>query len=222
MRQAKLTILLTLLGLALSPRAARAEDGSGREQPLYERGGLFGAGLVLAPKVGASFAQPFGDLGTSYIPELELGYNLPVLKRSLGLFVSGAYTAPKANGTLRDDRLPEPVKYTLTQQQAQVTLGLLYRVPLATKWFRPYLSAGPRLFAMRTGAKGKGGSEPFGKNEETSTKLGVFAALGGELHVGPGALLLELSLSWVKIDGYILRNTSAGALGLSLGYRFFL
>lgn len=49
----------------------------------------------------------------------------------------------------------------------------------------------------------------------------MFAALGGELHVGPGALLLAVSLSWAKADGYILRRTSAGALGLSLGYRVF-
>jgi hypothetical protein len=222
MRPAKLIALLTLITIALCASDARAQEPSGRERALYEQGGLLGTGLVLGLKVGAGFGQPFGDLGTSYIPELELGYALPVLDRSLELFVSGAYTAPKAEGTLSDDRLPSPVKYSLTQQQALVTLGLLYRVPLSTKWFRPYLAAGPRLFAMRTEAKGNGGSQPFGKNEETSTKVGVFAALGGELHVGPGALLLEVSLSWAKVDGYVLRKTSAGALGLSLGYRFFM
>jgi hypothetical protein len=35
-------------------------------------------------------------------------------------------------------------------------------------------------------------------------------------------VLVELSTSWAAIDGYVLRNTGVGALGLALGYRLFL
>jgi hypothetical protein len=223
MGQQKVCQILLIALITLAASSARAEEttveGSG---PLYERGGLFSAGIVLGIKAGAGLSQPFGDLGSSFITELELGYNLPVLDRSFELFVAGAYTQPSAEGTLTDERLPGPIKYSIKQQQAMVTLGLLYRVPLATDRFRPYLSAGPRLFAMRSEAKGSGGDEAFGQNEETATKLGVFAAVGGELQLGPGALLLEVSMSWAKLDAYVLRDTSTGALGLSLGYRFFL
>ena len=222
MRHVSWMRLLLIIVCALVASTARAEDQRSSDGALYQRGGQLGTGLVLGVKAGAGLGQPFGDLGTSFITELELGYNLPFLQRSFELFLTGAYTQPKAEGTLDDARLPGPAKYEIKQQQAQLTLGLLYRIPLANRLFRPYLSVGPRLFAMRSEAKGSADGLPFGKNEETSTKLGVFAALGGELMLGPGALLLEVSLSWAKLDGHIFRDTNAGALGIALGYRFFL
>jgi hypothetical protein len=94
------------------------------------------------------------------------------------------------------------------------------RVPI--DMLRPYAAVGPRLYLMRTKISGKAGGESFGSNQETDTRIGVFGALGAELHVGPGAVLLEASLAWAKLDGYVLRNTSAGALGVALGYRIFL
>ncbi|MEN9579510.1 MAG: hypothetical protein RJA70_2519, partial [Pseudomonadota bacterium] len=66
------------------------------------------------------------------------------------------------------------------------------------------------------------GDETFGKNFETGGAGGFFGALGGELHLGPGAALLELQASSASIDQFMLRNTNAGALSVSLGYRIFL
>lgn len=51
---------------------------------------------------------------------------------------------------------------------------------------------------------------------------GALGALGAELQLGPGAALLELSLGWAHVNGYILRDTSVGALGIGVGYRLFL
>jgi hypothetical protein len=75
---------------------------------------------------------------------------------------------------------------------------------------------------MRTKIDGSAGGQAFGPNEETVTRVGLFGALGAELHFGPGAALLELSLAWARIDNYVLRDTSVGALSISLGYRIFL
>jgi hypothetical protein len=212
-----------LIGRAAPAAGQDATAHADEHEASYERGGLAGTGVILGLKVGAGFSQPFGDLGSSFITELELGYALPFAKRSLSVFVSGAYTQPKAEGkNLADARLPGPARYELVQQEAMVTLGLSYRLHVPSKIVRPYLSAGPRLFLMRTKINGSADGQPFGKNEETASSVGVFAALGTELHLGPGAVLIELSTSWAKIDGYVLRATSAGALGLALGYRIFL
>jgi hypothetical protein len=50
----------------------------------------------------------------------------------------------------------------------------------------------------------------------------VFGALGAEAHLGPGAFLFEVSLTWAKLDGYVLRDTSMGALSMTIGYRVFI
>lgn len=222
-------ILWTLLLLVFAlPRSARADDGprdsqgsGGRE--LYERGGLLGAGVSAGLKLGAGFSQPFGDLGSTFASELELAYLLPVADHSLAVFVSGGYAQPKAEGkNLVDARLPGNANYTLTQRTATVSLGLTYRLHLPVPMLRPYASIGPRLFMMRTDIKGSAGGQSFGDNSETVTRIGFVGALGAELHFGPGAALIELSLAWASIDNYVLRDTSVGALGVALGYRVFL
>jgi hypothetical protein len=216
--------LTIVLCIASAPLGAVAQDADEPEAgPSYERGGLAGAGVVLGAKVGGGFSQPFGDLGSSFLTELELGYTLPVARRSLEIFVSGGYTQPTAEGKgLSDARLPGPASYTLTQQEGMLGLGGRYRLNLGLDWLRPYIAAGPRVYFARTKISGKAGGEPFGENQENTTKLGAFGTLGAELYLGPGALLVEASLAWAKLDGYVLRNTSMGALGLSIGYRLFI
>jgi hypothetical protein len=210
-------ILLSLWSLDASAQQVAAESG-----PAYERGGMLNTGLVLGLKAGGGFSQPFGDLGASFLAELEVGYVLPFMDRSFEVFLGGAYTQPKADGKQTDARLGGAATYELTQQQGIFTLGILYRLHLSSDLIRPYGALGPRVYAMRTKANGKASGEAFGENEETVTKIGAYAGLGVELHFGPGAVLLEASLGWAKIDGYVLRDTSAGAIGLSLGYRLFL
>lgn len=218
MRSSNFILCLTALFGLFQPSLARAD-----EKLLYERGGLAGAGLGVGLKLGAGFSQPFGDLGSAFATELEVSYLLPVADRSLAVFASGGYAAPKAEGKGIDDaRLPGPASYTLTQQTATLSLGLSYRLHLPVPMLRPYASLGPRLFLMRTDIRGSAGGQSFGDNQETVTRVGLYGALGAELHFGPGAALLELSLAWASIDNYVLRDTSVGALGVGLGYRVFL
>jgi hypothetical protein len=206
-----------------APPADQPAAPSDSSDALYERGGLTGTGVSVGLKVGSGFSQPFGDLGASLLSELEVGYTLPVAKRAFSVFVSGAYTQPSAQGhNIVDARLPGPAGYEITQQELMLTLGLSYRLHLPTKLLRPYGSIGPRLFLMRTNTQGSAGGQSFGGNQETATRLGLFAALGAELHLGPGAALIEVSMTWASIDGYVLRDTSAGALAIGLGYRLFL
>lgn len=206
---------------------AAPSDGDG---PLYERGGLSGVGLVVGGKLGGGFSQPFSELGTSFVGELELGYTLPPLGRSIQLFLAGQYSAPTTEQKELEDtfgpdgttRLPGTWQYQLTERQAIVTLGGLYRLPLSTPLFRPYIALGGRMYLLRTEIDGKAAAEAFGKNEETATKFGFYGALGGELHVGPGAVLLEVQTGYAAVDGFVLRDTNVGALNVAVGYRLFI
>jgi hypothetical protein len=197
---------------------------------LYEKGGMFGIGLVPTAKVGGSFNGTFTALGTSPDLEIELGYTLPVLDRSLEPFLGFVYTQPKtsrqdvadSSGLDGTSRLDAAMHYDLTQQEFIMTAGLLYRLRVPVPMFRPYAALGARLYLMKTRVDGSDGTDVFGQNREGSTRPGAYGALGGELHFGPGALLLEAQLGYAKIDGFVMRNTNTGALNLALGYRFFL
>lgn len=235
------TCLLTALILAagFGSRLARAQaqapaadpaDEASADSLSYERGGLLGLGAVAGLKLGGGFGAPFNEMAASFVGELELGYNLPVLQRALGIFLSGQYAAPSmeqkdivdgyasGGGT----RLPGPASYTLTTSEAMITLGAVYRIAVPVPLLRPYVGLGGRYVMMSTEVSGEAGGQAFGTNTETADDFGLYAALGGELHIGPGAALLELQWSRVQVDQYILRNTNVSALNVALGYRLFL
>lgn len=210
---------------------APKEDPSDGTRPLYEtKGGVAGVGLVLGAKLGGGFSQPFSALGTSPVVEFELGYLLPPLGRSIEIFASGQYAAPKTSkdgvvdtfGADGKSRIPGPMSYELTEQEAIVTLGGLYRLPLPTPLFRPYVALGGRMYLLKTTVSGSAGTQAFGENQETATKVGFFGALGGELHFGPGAVLLEVQTGYASVNGFVLRDTNVGALNVALGYRLFI
>lgn len=212
------------------PTAPADAPAGSDAKPLYEKGGLAEVGLVVGAKLGGGFSQPFGALGTSFVGEFELGYNLPPLRRSIEIFVTGQYSAPKTDGNGIADtfgpggksRIPGTMSYELTEQQAIVTLGGLYRLPLPTPLFRPYIALGGRLYMLRTKVSGSAGTQGFGENQETAMKAGFFGALGGEIHFGPGAVLLEVQTGYAGVDGFVLRDTNVGALNVALGYRLFI
>ncbi|MGM0578863.1 MAG: hypothetical protein ACQEXJ_24280 [Myxococcota bacterium] len=207
-----------------SVEATAAEDEGGSEFG-YEDGGLLGTGLVFGVKLGGGFGQVTSEFDSTFVGELELGYNLPFLERSLGVFTSVAYAGPTTEGTADSDpRLPGEMSYEVHQRQLIWSLGLLYRVPLDIPMFRPYVAAGWRAYFMESVVEGEAGGEPFGENRETSTSWGgAYGALGGELHFGDfGALGLEVQFGWASIDNYVLRDTNAGSLNVALTYRFFL
>lgn len=205
--------------------AAAEADASEPGGTIAERGGLAGVGLVVGLKVGGSFGQVTSDLGAAFVPELELGYTLPFADRALEVFLSGQWAAPTMTGGAEADaRLPGDgaMTFELTQQEAILSLGLLYRIPLSTPVLRPYVGVAGRVYLMRTDVTGQAGGEAFGANEETGTSWGVLGLAGVDFFLGPGALLAELQFGWAPLDGKVLADTNTGALGVMVGYRLFL
>lgn len=222
--------LWVALAFALAPCAvAQAQEGgAAAPRAPYEDGGLAGVGLVAGLKVGAGLGQVTSDFGASFVGELELGYTLPLpepVGRDLQLFVSASYAGPSTQDSVsgEDERLPGGWSYEVTLQQLVVTPGLLYRIPIPSLgWLRPYVAAGARIYLTRTEVSGQAAGEPFGDHEETATDYGGYGALGGDLFLGPGSLLLEIQFGYAPVDGYVLRDTNAGSLNFALGYRIFL
>ena len=214
---------------ATTSKADAVESTAPKAAPdvaLYEKGGLAGIGLVVGLKTGGEFSQGLGDLAPSLVGELELGYTLPVLQRSFQIFASGRYTKPEVVSTmeLSDTRLADEGRYTyeVAHEQAVVTLGLLYRLPLSNSWFRPYAALGARAYFSRVEISGSGQGAAFGTNEETSTEAGFYSALGTEFFVGPGAIVGEFQFGYSKLDGFIVRDSNTGAGNFLVGYRLFL
>lgn len=185
-------------------------------------------GLVAGAKLGAGFPQPFGELGTTFVGELELGYQLPLpepVGRDLEVFFAGRYSAPGTEGQGEpDERLPggEPLRYEVTQRQAVLTLGVLYRIAVPVEDFRPTVSLGGRCWLQRTELKAAANAKSMGEWEETATNFGPFAAVGGEYTLGPGAVLLELQVGAAALDGEIFHDASSGSLDVLAGYRLML
>lgn len=222
-------IITTLAVLLLSTPAwaqsttttASADQPS--DEPIYRRGGLAGTGLVFAPKLGLGFGKVFSDFGTTPVFELEVGWIIKPFP-DLQLFTNLGYVAPKQDGGGTDERLPGSGAwtYTLKQESLVLTPGFLYRIPVGGKWFRPYLAVGPRFYFNRTTVEGSAGAEAFGEYKEKSTSVGVYGAIGGDLFVGPGSILLEIQAATSRINEYVLQDTNNGALNIAIGYRFFL
>ena len=210
MRQQSLKIfVLFLLGVILGPFQAAADSG-----------------LVAGAKVGAGFGQPFGPFGAALVPELEVGYALPALDGDLVPFIAASYAAPRTESEAEADeheRLPGDgvMRYDIVHQQLVLTLGARYFLPVGPEAISPYAAGGARLYLMRTQVSAEAGGEDFGYNEETDTRLGLHLALGTEMALGPGAALLELGMGYARIDGYVLRDTNAGAMTVAVGYRLF-
>ncbi|MFO0745030.1 MAG: hypothetical protein U1F43_05045 [Myxococcota bacterium] len=200
-----------------------ASEPAAREPTPYAPG-YTRSNVVVGLKVGGAFSGAFNTLGTAFAPELELGALLPFAERALEVFLSGRWAAPSDEGTSAPDpRLPGDgvAHWKVTRNELSLGLGLRVRIPLASDLFRPYLAAGARLFLLRTHVSGSAGGEAFGGNDETGTAFGFLFQLGGELYVGPGALLLELAVNGAPLDQTILADTNASSFDVYLGYRFF-
>ena len=181
--------------------------------------------LFVGLRAGLGVPSLFNDLGLSYDLTLELGVVLPVLDGRLAISADVGYSAPAVSGGGTDARVGAmggDWHYSVTNQRLMISLGPVFRIFPPGSTFVPYVGVLGRMYMIRSTATGTGAGQPFGQNEETSTAYGVAGALGGELRLGPGAALLEVSLGWANMDQKITGSTSAGELGVQLGYRIFL
>ena len=198
--------------------------GANDKAPSYESGGLAKVGLVAAGKAGVGLGV--GALGHAPVGELELGYLLPFLDRSLQFFVAGQYANPatEGQGAAVDARLPQDgvLTYRLSQRQLMLTSGLLYRIPVPSDFIRPYVALGGRVYLVESTIDGTAGGVPFPESRETATSGGFYGALGAEVYLGPGGAFFEVQSTYAPQDGFILRDTHASGVYLALGYRLFI
>ena len=189
-------ILLTAIGVLGTTAAARA-DG-----PAFVVGGEVG-GII-----------PFSKLTPHVATGIELGYMLPVVERRLEILASVGWAPPRHNYT--DGMYQAKV----TQHELHVSLGPRFRFLDVGGPFNISLAAGPRLYFLRSLSNGSAGGQSFIEYREQSSKFGFFAALGGEYHLGPGALFLDLDFGWAKLDHRITGDASTANLSPTVGYRF--
>lgn len=180
--------------------------------------------VVVGARVGVFLPQVSSELGTHVIATLEGGYVLPVWDGRLQVFGSLAYTQPERTETRRDNRLPEAPggEYEFTTIQRELTLdtGMLCRFMPFKSRFNGYAMLGPRLYLLETETFGEAGGKKFGTNYEYSTKIGFIFGLGGEMILGPGRILVQLSFAYSQLQHEFTGNVPTGALVVSAGYRF--
>jgi len=177
-------------------------------------------GIAAAAKAGATFHTLFNELSPMFLVEVEAGVLL--MERHLELDVALAWARPKSTVSKNDPRLVDG-SYDWEIKQDFLSLGLMirYRIMDRSSRFNGYGALGPRLLMLHTNASGESsGGAAFGTNEQFETRFGGYGALGGEFNIGPGAILLEVGMTFGDLNGYITGDTSSAALDTYLGYRF--
>lgn len=224
MTRAAMMLLCALC--ALLPTAAFAQDeaASAAAEPASD------APLItLAPHVGVTIPQVFGELGSWPIFGLEVGFLVPFdvgsIVRPLEISIAGHYTAPGASGTGNIETLGESgasYEWELAQQMLMLELVFRWRLRSAGggSW-NAYAFIGPRAYLMESVLTASSGGQPFGEHRETKTQYGLMGGAGGEFLLGPGALFGELRVSGSDLNQTITGDANTGALALSLGYRLF-
>lgn len=211
-RVAAVLIVLGAVGSAAPAQAQEDRDFTDRNLTLGLKAGLYVPGL-------------FTEMGLHGQFTFELGVLLPVADKRLAIVLDGNYAAPGSDGSHEDPRIGESGgtwSYDTTTQQLFLSLGPVFRFMPPGESFVPYVGLFGRYYMLKTTVNGDGNGEPFGENEETSGEFGFAAALGGELRLGPGAVLAEISLGYAPLGHRITGDVSTGALGIQLGYRLFL
>lgn len=198
--------------LAAPAQAQEQQDFSDRSLTLGLKAGIYVPGL-------------FTEMGLHGQFTFEIGYMLPFMNKQLAIVFDANYASPGADGSEEDPRIGEDGgtwSYDMSNQQLFLSLGPVFRITPPGSSFVPYVGLFGRYYMLKTTVNGDGEGQPFGENEETSGELGFAAALGGELRLGPGAALAELSLGYAPLGHRITGDVNAGALGFQLGYRLFL
>jgi hypothetical protein len=197
-------LLATLLGA--TPASARAESGA----------------IVLSGGLGILMPRLTSNLGTSFQGSLEAGYAWPWLEGRLETYSAIGYTQPHHSGTGTDSRLvgeQGAYQFTTLRHELTLDLGLRCRVFPLDASLNLFGALGPRAAFLLTETSSRTGGISLGTTSEKSLQGGLFAAIGGELMLGPGRITLQLTYGQTPADHLITGDVSAGALCVSAGYR---
>lgn len=176
-------------------------------------------GFDAAVKVGGTFHTLFKELSPFVSLELEAGVTL--LDERLEVDLNAGWARPPSSSAGDDARFAEEVyDWELKQDLLWFALLARYRFFDTDGLFNLYAGGGPKLYLLRTVAGGSASGEEFGENRQYETRFGGVVVAGPELHVGPGAVGLEIAFGFGNLDGLITGDSSTTALDLLLGYRF--
>ncbi len=206
-----LVCVLALLSIAGSVDALAAAD---TEQTAEKS-----VGFDAALKVGGTFHTLFKELSPFVSLELEAG--ITFLNERLEVDLNVGWARPPGSSAGDDPRFADEVyDWELTQDFLSIAVLARYRFFDTRGLFNLYGGLGPKLYMLRTVAKGSASGENFGENRQYETRFGGVIVVGPELHVGPGAVGLEVAFGFGNLDGLITGDSSTTALDLLLGYRF--
>ncbi len=188
-----------------------------------------GPDIAVAPHLGVTAPQPFGDLGSFPTFGLDVGYILPFdvggMSRPLQIGLELSYTAPGAEDTGTHAMLGESgagYEWHLRQRMLTTQLNLLWRFMPAGQQLSAHAIVAPRLYMMESVLEASGNSgNDFGENRETNSEFGVAIGGGAEYMVGPGAAVGTLLFAMSPLDQRITGDANTGTFNLSVGYRLF-
>ncbi len=188
-----------------------------------------GPNIAVAPHLGVTVPQPFGELGSFPVVGLDVGYILPfdvgAMERPLQLSLEAGLTAPGATGQGTHPFLGvDGGDYEWELSQRMLTLGVnfLWRFMPPGEGLSFHALLGPRMYLMETvlDARDMDGND-FGQNRETNSEFGFAFGGGAEYMAGPGALAFTLVVGGTPLDQRITGRANTAALLASLGYRLF-
>lgn len=223
----RVTSFLLVIAAALPASAQTATTAAQPPEPAIiapaaepKRPGPF----VIGAAIGAVFPEVFNELGAHVVVGLEFGYRLRFLEQRLEVMLDVGYSPP--GRSLEVSRAEGAYQARVVSQQLFFSLGPRVRVMPGTTPWNVTIAVGPRLFLLKSSSDGSRAGQEFMEFGETSTEVGLFGAVGGEYRLGPGALLLDLTVAWAKMPHKIMGDTgnevSAGSLALTAGYRLFV
>lgn len=210
----RLLATLIALGLLLAATPAMAAD----DHP----------SLAVAPHLGVTAPQPFGDLGSWPLFGVDVGYILPFdlgMEKPLQIGFDVTYTAPGASGQGEHPMLGDDggtYSWELQQRLLSVQLTTMWRFMPPGQGFSAHALLGPRLYMMETVLAAAGlENEDFGEHRETNQEWGLVFGGGVEYMLGPGAVIGTVLVGGSPLDQRITGEANTAALNLEVGYRFF-
>ena len=176
-------------------------------------------GIAAALKVGGTFHTIFNELKPFVVLEIEGGILL--LDRHLEVDLTVGWARPPVTYAGDDPRLTG-TDFDWEIKQDFLSFGIMgrYRFLPKEKRLNVYVALGPRLFLMRSVTTGLSDGNDFGENRQYETRFGGAGALGMEINLGPGAILVEALMPFGNLDGFITGDQNSAALDLYAGYRF--
>jgi len=173
--------------------------------------------------VGFQFGPtvPLSRLGVGAAPRLEVGVALPIWEQRVRLFVAGVYARPLAQGEGKDARLPGggTWSYTLRQQEWTVALGPLLHLPGALGPVDLEVALAPEVYMLQSTVDGRAGKSAFGTTREQYSRVGIYAAAGGAIDLGPGEAMAHLSFATSGLNGTVTGTANTARLTPMAGYR---